>query len=340
MSKQNFNKKNFIFGLVAGVVIIGAVGLAIMFVGGYKNKTITIDAAKAKTIEYINANLMQGGQKATIKEASEDGELYKMVVVLPNGQEINSYVTKDGTKFFPQVMDMGDSMAKNNQDKNASKPVATVKTKKDKPEVELFVMSYCPYGTQIEKGILPVLDTLGNKVNFKLKFVDYAMHGKKEIDQNLIQYCIQKNEPEKLLSYLRCFLEDEKSDECLTKTQVNQSQLQSCTSSTDKEFKVSELYADKSTWSGGRYPQFNIYKDDNNKYGVQGSPTLVINGSKIQSGRDSSNLLKTICSGFNNPPAECNKKLSSTPPAPGFGFKTDNSNSKGGSSNSGGSCGN
>jgi len=49
-------------------------------------------------------------------------------------------------------------------------------------------MSYCPYGTQIEKGILPVINALGNKIKFSLKFVDYAMHGKKEIDENSRQY--------------------------------------------------------------------------------------------------------------------------------------------------------
>ena len=329
MSEQNSNKKNFIFGLVIGAVIIGVVSLVVMFSTGNKNNTISIDEAKAKTIEYINSNLMQGEQKATVKEVTEDNGLYKMIVALPDGQEIDSYVTKDGKKLFPQVMDMGE-----NEVEDQPTTSATAKTKKDKPEIELFVMSHCPYGTQVEKGILPALDALGDTVDFKLKFVDYAMHGKKEIDQQLTQYCIQKNEPQKLHDYLDCFLEDEtKTDSCLTKVKVNQTQLQSCVAVTDEEFKVSELYADKSTWSGGKYPQFNVYKADNDKYGVQGSPTLVINGSKIESGRDSNSLLKTICSAFNNPPDECDKKLSSTPPAPGFGFS-------GSGSNAGGGCGN
>ena len=36
--------------------------------------------------------------------------------------------------------------------------------KKEKPEVELFVMSHCPFGTQIEKGMLPVARLLGDKI--------------------------------------------------------------------------------------------------------------------------------------------------------------------------------
>ncbi|MBU3941884.1 MAG: hypothetical protein KKF74_03150, partial [Nanoarchaeota archaeon] len=47
--------------------------------------------------------------------------------------------------------------------------------KKDKPEVELFVMSHCPYGTQIEKGMLPVARLLGDKIDFNIRFCSYAM---------------------------------------------------------------------------------------------------------------------------------------------------------------------
>jgi hypothetical protein len=157
------------------------------------------------------------------------------------------------------------------------------------------------------------------------------MHGKKELDQQLTQYCIQKNEPNKLYDYLNCFLEDEtKTDSCLTKIKVNQTKLDSCIKVVDKKFDVSELYADKSTWVSGQFPQFNINKDDNEKYGVQGSPALVVNGSKVQSGRDSNSLLDVICSGFNNKPKECDKKLSSTPPSPGFGFSGSGADSSGG----------
>jgi hypothetical protein len=69
-------------------------------------------------------------------------------------------------------------------------------------------MSYCPFGTQAEKGILPVVNLLKDKIDFKVKFVNYAMHGKKEIDENNLQYCIQKEEPNKYNSYLTCFLKE------------------------------------------------------------------------------------------------------------------------------------
>ena len=55
-----------------------------------------------------------------------------------------------------------------------------------------------------------------------------------------------------------------------------------------------------------------------------------MNGAKVQSGRDSASLLKTICAGFEEAPAECNEVLSSASPSPGFGFGTTNSAANGG----------
>ena len=65
---------------------------------------------------------------------------------------------------------------------------------------------------------------------------------------------------------------------------------------------------------------FNTDKEANEKYGVKGSPTLVINGETISSGRDSNSYLKVICSAFNIAPEECNTEFEAGTPSPGFGF--------------------
>ena len=210
---------------------------------------------------------------------------------------------------------------------NAPKP--EVSQKSDKPTVELFVMSYCPYGTQVEKGILPVLNLLGNKIDFELKFVDYAIHDKIELNEQTQQYCIQKQGKDTLLSYLGCFLEDGNSDRCVSETDINTSDLQKCITKTNDEYKTLVNYDDKTTWTNMNPPSpiFTIYKEDNLKYGVEGSPELIINEEKISTYRDSNSLLATICSAFTNPPSECETELSSTTPAPGFGSGTTEDNS-------------
>ncbi len=340
-SKKESQRMSFLL-LFAAVAIMTT--LALLIVGSSINNTsrkgTTSTAAnneiKKKIEKFINEVLIQSDQKATIKEITEEENLYKAVINTGDNRSITFYFTKDGKTFFPRAIDMEEmkkqkEKEEERQKKEEEKQKAEM-TKKDKPEVELFVMSYCPYGAQIEKGLLPVLETLGDKIDFKLKFCDYAMHGKKEVDENLRQYCIQKEEPDKLQGYLKCFLEAGKSEECIKKTGIDSAKLSACVSSTDEEYKVTEKYNDKSSWINNRFPPFDVYKKDNEKYGVKGSPTLVINGKRVSVRRDPQSLLDMICSGFNNPPEECSKKLSSVAFSPGFGFN-ENSNTAGASCN-------
>jgi len=200
-------------------------------------------------------------------------------------------------------------------------------TKKEKPEVNLFVMSHCPYGTQIEKGILPVLRLLGDKINFNMRFVYYAMHGEIEVNEQTLQYCIQKDYNGKYLDYLGCFLKEGNTEECVEEVGLT-GQLDSCIEQTDEEFKITEKLNDKSTWMGN-FPPFDIDKELNEKYGIRGSPGLVINGVTASTKRDPASLLNAICTGFIEKPAECSEKLSSTNPSPGFGFSATSSTSSG-----------
>jgi len=286
------------------------------------SKNLSEEEAKIKVAEFIENNLVQPGTKIEIKELVEESGLYKVTVGVA-GQEVISYMTKQGTKFFPQAMDIIKEEAAP-EGEGAEAEVAKEIPKSDKPEVKLFVMSYCPFGTQMVKGILPVVGTLGSKIKYEMGFVDYIMHGDKEIDENLLQYCIQKTQPAKLSNYMTCFLKkgEGTSDACLKTAGVNVSQVASCKAQADSQFGIKKKAADKSTWSNGQFPPFDVNKEENGKYGVQGSPTLVVNGVVASSGRDPASILKAICSAFNNPPKECDAKLSSDSPAPGFGDGT------------------
>lgn len=311
------------------LIFIGA--LVTIGYGGYKSKfqnnVIGVDDAKAKVEKFINEKLLPANMKVNIKSVVLEGKLYKIVLEV-KGEEYTSYMTQDGKKFFQSGIDMEEKAADIQQDKTQKtdqadkQPNANI-VKKDKPEVELFVMSHCPYGTQIEKGILPVVEALGSKINFTLKFCDYAMHGQKELNEQLTQYCIQKEDKGKLLGYLNCFLNSSDSGACLKSVKVNETKINSCVKSADQQYQVMKKFNDKKTWANDSFPPFDIYKADNAKYSVQGSPSLVVNGAQAESGRDSASLLATICSAFNKTPAECDKKLSSTPPSPGFGQGAD-----------------
>ena len=278
-----------------------------------------LEAIKVKAEKFINEKLVQPGTGAVVKSIVEESGIYKIMVAVGT-QEIAAYISKDGKNFYPQVYDMDEQKtAQTGPSQTADQSVA----KKDKPTAELFVMSYCPYGLQMEKGILPAVKLLGSKITFQLKFVDYAMHGQKEIDENLRQYCIQKESPKKLLSYLDCFNKLGDASACLASAKIDSSLLAVCASQTNAQFKINAKAADKNQWRNQSYPPFDIYQADNAKYGVQGSPTLIINGVSIQSARDPQSLLAAICSGFAEQPSECQQKLSTSAPASGFGSGTD-----------------
>jgi hypothetical protein len=231
-----------------------------------------------------------------------------------------------GSQFDPTAEICGNSM---DDDSNglsdcadpACKSDITCMEKTDKPKVELFVMSYCPYGTQIEKGILPVVDLLGSKVDWNIRFVYYIMHGEKEVRENQLQYCMQAQNKSKYFEYLRCFLNSSNSDACLASTGMSKAQFQKCYDEADKKFNLTADFQNTATYLNGQYPLFGIDAALNKKYKVLGSPAFVINGvqNKAQ-GRDPNSMLKTVCMAFKQPPAECAKALSTQTYTSGFGF--------------------
>lgn len=166
----------------------------------------------------------------------------------------------------------------------------------------------------MERALLPVLRLLGDKVNFQLEFVSYAMHGPKEAWEDLRQYCIQKEYgKDVLLNYLQCFDEDHPQDAntCMKVAGIDANKINACMKQLDKEYNISGYIAQYNKQGGGLIP-IPMDRTDNVKYGVQGSPTLVINGTVVNPQRTPEALKSTICSAFVNPPAECNQTLSNT----------------------------
>ena len=89
-----------------------------------------------------------------------------------------------------------------------------------KPEIELFVMSYCPYGVDAERELLPFFETYGDTIDFKLRFIVgkeeaseektsgqvafTSLHGEPELIENKRQMVIAELYPDKLFDYLLC----------------------------------------------------------------------------------------------------------------------------------------
>ncbi|AHB41649.1 hypothetical protein P148_SR1C00001G0861 [candidate division SR1 bacterium RAAC1_SR1_1] len=214
----------------------------------------------------------------------------------------------------------------NTKQTQQEQPKPTNITKSDKPAVDLFIMSYCPYGLQAQKGILDVMKKMGNVADIKIKFVHYLMHGKKEAEENVRQYCIQDQQKDKYTKYLECFLKEEgKSESCLSEVGIDTSKLNSCYTDTFKKYNIEELLA-----SGGQNPSFPVNADESKSFGVQGSPTLVINGAIVNAGRSANDYKEAICNAFNDKPAICNEDFVKVPYDPMFGFTSNGKGVAGG----------
>lgn len=59
-----------------------------------------------KAVDYLNTNVLQDGQTATVGDVSEESGIIKMQVKIGENS-YDSYVTKDGKLFFPEAIKMG-----------------------------------------------------------------------------------------------------------------------------------------------------------------------------------------------------------------------------------------
>jgi len=293
--RENITKKmrenpwvlsTFALGVVVLILLIGN------FFGGMTGNIISERNAGDYLVDYLSSSGYDGFELENVK--SEDS-IY-VIETIYEEDSVLFYVTKTGYIIGDKLVSI---IPQDNS--NIDSQIQDI-PKSDKPEVELFIMTHCPYGTQAEKGFIPAIKALGNTIDAQIRFVHYFMHEPEETETPR-QVCIREEQSSKYLDYLECFLEDGDYDRCLSKTGINMANLNICL-----ESKAEQYYAEDSELS--------------EEYGVRGSPTLVINGEIVSSGRDSASYLNTICQAFNDAPEECGLELSSASPSPGFGTGT------------------
>lgn len=238
------------------------------------------------------------------------------------------YYLEIGSTFDPTAEVCGNDIDDNNdglkdcEDAKVCGKTLECSPKVDKPVADLYIMSYCPYWLQAQKGYLEVMSKLWKVADVNVKWVPYVMHEQKEADENVVQECIQKDDKQKYTAYLNCFLAKEGQGEaCRKEAKIDEAKLQSCITETKKTYKVDENMADKSK----QYPAFDINKDEATAAWVEWSPTFVLNWVKVDKvWRNAKAYADAICSTFKNKPAECSEKFQDVNFDPMFGFTTWN----------------
>ena len=146
------NKKTITMALiaVAGVLVIGA----LVYLNYPDKSGISGDNAQfgqqiaEKAINFINNNILRGNGTASLVDVGEENGFYKIKFSL-QGNEMESYITKDGKFLFPEVINLEETspVAVETDTTLGSFSVNNGEICKegDKPVVYFFGSKTCPY---------------------------------------------------------------------------------------------------------------------------------------------------------------------------------------------------
>lgn len=282
---------------------ISTITLAILLVfvlitGTTSSTTIGKTEAGQKVLEFANNQ----GANAELISTTDSGQLYEVILSI-NGNEVPVYITKDGENLIPSLIPMALAPEQN----TPQQPTQTEIPKSDKPEVELYIWSYCPYGVAAQGPLAQVSSILRNSANIKT-IMYHDGHGEYETQQNKIQACMQELGEEKYWDYAEKFVEiiypkcsASRDVTCNLEESTNLMNSLGMDSS-----KILECVDDQGA---------ALIQRDSEKakaIGVTGSPTLIINGVKADVARTEEAFKTAICSAFNEMPDECSETLDST----------------------------
>jgi len=293
--------------LILGVLVV--ILLIATFSGGLTGN-VSKEKAADNLVSYLNT---VASSPVTLVDVKSSGDLY-LATISYQDQDIPVYITKDGAYYTLNLVPLTSSPSDTSTDTQT-----TEVPKSDKPSIELYVFTYCPYGLQMEKAMIPVVKLLGSSIDFKIRQIG-AMHGEFEKVEAQRQLCIEKNYKDKFLDYVLAFAEDTScstgADTCVTtkvnalytKLGIDASKINSCMSSEGDTL-------------------YNAEVQNANSKDIGGSPTLVINGVETQSSRSPEAIKGIICEAFNNVPSSCTQTLSISQASAGFGSGAGSSSS-------------
>ncbi len=330
MSESNvikkINKNTILVGIAAIAIIVTGIliytnsnqSFALPNVFGVSDSQIGKSA-----VDYINNNQLSQTPATLVKVAEASG-LVKVTIKIGTSQ-FDSYVTKDGKLLFPQAFDMSakktTAAAKTNTNSTTA-TTAVVKTAN--PSLEVFVVSSCPYGLQMQRAVADaVKNAPALAANIVIRYIGSisngvisSMHGPEEAAENLRQICIRQEQPTKYYNYISCYM---KKTVATAASGMPLGDSTSCQASTGIDTsKLSACVADPSR--GLAYAQKDF--DLGTKYNVSGSPTIILNGAQISEsnygGRSSDGVKSMVCAGFTTDPSYCSTKLDTTEAATSF----------------------
>jgi len=305
--------------LLVAIIGIAVVMVILLVVGVTQNipgqaTGVPPQACAEKTLHYINAHLVTPGTSASLISISQTRDIYEMKINYM-GREMPLYTTLDCSTLFTSSIDMN-AVAEGSGTGQAQPAAAPVKT--ERPVADLYVMAFCPYGTQAESAMKPVAALLGEKADIRVRYITtntgttvasiQSLHGMPEAREDLRQICILKKNPEQFWEYVSRF-----NEMCYPQYQ-DAAGLDACRGNITAAIGIDAGSIE--TCAGGEEGLALLKADEvlSEKDGASASPTLIINGQEYFGARNPDAYKQAICDRFVTAPAECSTTL---PPVPG-----------------------
>ncbi len=334
--KLNIDKNLILIVLaISSIVVTGA----LIFTN---NSNSSPKVIAQNSVDYLNKNILQKGQTATLVSFSEESGVIKINMNV-GGNNYNSYVTKDGKIFFPEGLSLDlkpTEPAVQNQDNSNNSAAKTSQTcdslaKVDKPLLEAYVVSKCPFGLQMQRAMAEAVKNIPALAEFvKVRYIGEiyngavtAMHGDAEAEENLRQICIREEQPEKYWDYISCHIKAGDVNGCLDTAGIDQNKLSTCVKDSSRGI----AYAKE---------DFSL----NSKYNITGSPTLVLNSQPVSEydfgGRSSEAIKNIVSCSSKGGQAFSSTKLDTNEAATSFSliYASESSGKQKGSANNNPSC--
>ena len=201
-----------------------------------------------------------------------------------SGEDTSLCLTCHDTKHSPGFTEVVALHTKDvdhsRQPMNLEELLASRVSRMGKPTLELFVMSYCPFGVQAEEKIFPIVKEFGDKIDFKLRFIAQekeilslqeitpftSLHGYPEVAENIRQLLIAQEYPDKYLDYILCRGKklDKSWEDCAEKYGIDVERIQALFDAPEAE----QLFRE------------NIKRAA--ELGIRASPTIFVDGHKFR----------------------------------------------------------
>ena len=174
--------------------------------------------------------------------------------------------------------------------KGKGKSSTATKVADNAPKLEMYVMSQCPYGTQVVDAVAAARNELGaSAIDLDIQFIGKgagdqlsSMHGPSEVAGNIAQLCAMELAPDTYLDMLVCQNKNMRTvdtnwKECAPKANIDVDALGKCIEGSRGKELLTASFANAQA------------------RGAQSSPTIFLGGKPYAGGRKPRDFMRAVC---------------------------------------------